>query len=129
MNSLIVFGIYWLSMWVYVPFAIIDEKITDGIIYKGFLGALLMHIVASIPVGIVSFGGGILCAYIIENSNKYWILALSLLYVVMGFTGWHYVRQPELSDRFFQLVQSLIPAITCYLGSIIILKTKQRNKA
>jgi hypothetical protein len=122
-NFLVVSGIYWLSMWVFIPVAILHGKITTGIIYEGFLGALLMHIVASLPVAVVSFGGGILCAYIIDKSNKPWILVLAILYIVMGFTGWHYAIQPELSDRFFQLVQSLIPAITCYLGGITATKT------
>ena len=123
-NFMIVLGIYWFSMWALLPIAAIYGKITDDIIYGGTFGAFVMHVVSAIPIALISFGGGILCVYIFEErSCKYWILLLAVLYAVMKFIGFHYARTPEPMDLFFQLVQSIIPAITCYLGGTVAIKT------
>ena len=66
---LILFGCYWLSMWIVVPIAILHGRITSDIIYSGTLGALLMYIVAAIPVAIVAVGAGALCVYSIEGAQ------------------------------------------------------------
>ena len=125
-NLMIVLGIYWFSMWVVLPIALICAKITDGIIYSGTVGAFVMHVVSAIPVAIVSLGGGILCIYILaESSHKYWLLLLAVLYAITRFTAFHYARAPELTDRIFQLVESIIPAITCYVGGTVAIKTRK----
>ena len=128
-NFLIVLGCYWLSMWVMLPIALIHGKITYGIMYSGTSGAVLMHIVAAIPVALVAFGAGMLSKYILEDtSRKYWILFLVLLYASKHLIGFHWAIQPELSDRALQLLQSIISAITCYIGSKVpIESTKQSS--
>jgi hypothetical protein len=125
---LIVLGVYWLSMWVYLPIANIHYQITMGTIYHDFLGAVLMRVVSSIPIDLVSFGGGLLCVYIIEETaNQYWLISLALLYAVMTFTSFHYPHTPAVSERFFQLFESIIPSITCYLGGAIAHKISRRK--
>ncbi len=123
-NILMVFGCYLLSLWVVLPIAIIHGKITNGIIYTGTLGAVLMHAVAAIPLAIVSFGAGMLIRYVLEGSSqKYWILLLALLYASRHFMGFHWAIRPEVSDRALQILQSIIPAITCYIGSRVPVRT------
>jgi hypothetical protein len=117
-NLLMVFGCYWLSIWIALPIAFINGKITYGITYTGIFGAILMHTVAAIPLATVSFGAGMLIRNLLEDSSpKYWILLLALLYASKYFMGVHWAIQPALSDRVLQLPQSIIPAITCYIGS------------
>lgn len=126
-NFLIVLGCYWLSMWAIFPFAYVHGKITSGIIYSGTLGAMLMHIVTAIPLGLVSFGAGVLSKYVLEDSsNNRWILLLALLYAWVHFFSFHWAIKPELSDHALQLLESIIPAITCYAGSRIPIKTAKQ---
>ena len=116
-NFLIVLGSYWLSIWVFLPLAYINMKITNGITYTGTLGALLMHTVAAIPLGIASFGAGMLIRYALnDDKQKYWIFFLMLLYASKHFMGFHWAINPSLSDRALQLPQSIVPAATCYIG-------------
>jgi len=118
---LILFGCYWLSMWIVVPIAILHGRITSDIIYSGTLGALLMYIVAAIPVAIVAVGAGALCVYSIEGAqHRNWLFLLSLLFAVMNFTGFHWVQAPDTMGLFLQGVESIIPAISCYLGGAIV---------
>jgi hypothetical protein len=126
-NMLIVLGCYWLAMWVVVPIAIIHGKITNGIIYSGTLGALLMYIVTAIPVALSASGAGILCIYSLDGaSRKNWLFFLALLFAVFNFTSFHWVKKPEIIDLVFQGVESIIPAISCYLSGIIIFNYIQR---
>ncbi len=123
-NLLIVLGCYWLSMWVYLPLAYVHMKITNGITYSGTSGALLMHTVAAIPLAIASFGAGMLVRYVLNDSmQKYWILFLALLYASKHFIGFHWAIKPEVSDRVLQLPQSIVPALTCYIGYKIFRKS------
>lgn len=119
-NVLIVLGCYFLSMWVVFPITLIYGKITSGIIYSGTLGAFFMHIIAVIPKAIVAVGAGILCVYsLVDTLHKKWLLLLSLLYAILHFTGFHWVQEPDVTDRILQGVESIIPAISCYLGGTI----------
>ena len=116
-NFLIVFGSYWLSIWVVLPLTYVHMKITNGITYTGTLGALLMHTVGAIPLAIVSFGAGMLIRYVLDDDKeKYWIFFLVLLYASKHFIGVHWAINPSLSDRAMQLPQSIVPAVTCYIG-------------
>jgi hypothetical protein len=126
-NFLIVLGCYWLSMWVILPFAYVHGKITIGVIYSGYSGAMLMHIITAIPLALVSFGAGVLSKYVLEDSSKNrWILLLALLYAWGHFFGFHWAIKPELSDQALQFLESIIPAITCYIGSIVPFKTTKQ---
>lgn len=125
-NLLIVLGIYWLSMWVVVPIAAIYLKITTGITYSGDLGMLLMGIISAIPTALVALGAGILSVYTLEGrSRKYWLAVLALLYGILGFLGHHWVQTPRMIDRVWQLVQSIVPVIVCFLAGFITLNVSQ----
>ena len=128
-NLMIVAGIYYLAWWVISPLFMIHRKITAGIIYNGgIFGSLFMGIISALPVAIGAFGAGILSPYILEGTNrKYWIASLSLFYAITGLAGFSWAQQPEMSDRVFQVIQSIFPAISCYLGGIIILKTHKQK--
>jgi hypothetical protein len=122
-DLLIVLGIYWLSIWVVVPITVIYFKITTGITYSGNFGTLLMGVISSIPTALVALGAGILAAYMLESgSRKYCLAVLALLYAVFGFLGHHWVQEPRIIDRIFQVVQSVIPAIVCFLGGSIVIR-------
>lgn len=121
-DLLIVIGIYWLSMWVVVPMTVIYFKITADITYSGNLGTLLLGVISSIPTALVALGAGILSAYVLESgSRKYCLAVLALLYAVLGFLGHHWVQEPRIIDRLFQVVQSVIPAIVCFLSGTIVM--------
>jgi len=125
-NLLVVLGIYWLSMWVVVPIAAIYLKITTGITYSGDFGMLLMGIVSAIPTALVALGAGILSVHTLEGrSRKYWLAVLALLYGILGFLAHHWVRSPGIIDRVSQLLQSIVPAIACFLAGSIALNTSQ----
>lgn len=117
-NFLIVLGCYKFSMWVVLPFVYVHGKITSGITYTGTSGAILMHIVSVIPLALISFGSGVLCKRVLEGpSRTRWVLSLALLYASGYFFGFRWAIKPELSDRALQFIPSIIPAITCYIGS------------
>lgn len=125
-NLLIVLGLHSLSMWVVVPIIIIYSKITNGIIYHGNLGILLMGFVSAVPAALVALGAGILSVHTLEGrSRKYWLAALALLYGILGFLAHHWVESPGIIDRVSQLVQSIVPAIACFLAGSIALNTSQ----
>lgn len=127
-NLLVVLGIYWLSMWVVVPIAAIYLKITTGVTYSGDLGMLLMGIVSAIPTALVALGAGVLAVYALEDrSRKYWLALLALLYGILGFWGHHWVQPPRIIDRVWQLVQSVVPVIVCFLAGYITLNLRRQK--
>jgi len=117
-----------LSLWVALPFAYVHGKITYGIIYSGYSGAVLMHIINAIPLALVSFGAGVLSKYVLEDySRSYWILLLALLYAWKHFFGFHWAITPKLSDYAMIFIESIIPAVTCYIGSRLPIKASRRG--
>jgi len=109
-------------MWVVVPIAAIYLKITAGITYSGDFGMLLMSIISAIPTALVALGAGILSVYTLEgHSRKYWLVVLALLHGIFGFLGHHWVQTPRIIDRVWQLVQSIVPVIVCFLAGSIAL--------
>ncbi len=121
-------GIYYLSWWVMSPLFMIHTQLTSGITYGGdIFSYLFMGIISALPVAIVAFGSGILTVFVLEEIHlKYWLALLALFYAVTSFSGFHWAKEPEISDRAFQVISSIFPAIACYIGGIIIKKAKSK---
>lgn len=131
-NIFISFGIYWFSMWVATPIEWIFGKTTSGTIYHGLSGQLLMNVISSIPIAFVSFFAGLTLPHITDKpTNRYFVILLCTLYAVTRFFAVHFHVTPGPSDYVFLFVYSIIPAISCYAGSILagrnIIKRKIRN--
>ncbi|MDA8078401.1 MAG: hypothetical protein M0Z79_05625 [Nitrospiraceae bacterium] len=129
-NILILAGIYYLSWWVVRPLFMIHDQVTSGMTYGGGLfGYLLMGIISVLPVALVAFGSGILTVYIVEETHlKYWLALLAMFYAVNGFSGFQWPKEPQLSDRAFQVIHSLFPAMACYFGGVVISKYHKQKK-
>ena len=129
-NTLVCFGIYYLSGWLAFLFSIVYIKLTNGIIYDGDFGAaVLLPLVEHFPRALFSAAAGVAVYCFVESDRPVlWSLLPAATYAALGFTGYHWARQPMPADRVGQVVGAFYPAVTCVLGAILAKRLPHRPR-
>jgi hypothetical protein len=128
-NLLIGAGAYYLAEWLTVPLAIAFGMLTQRMVYTGdFESAVVVPLVTYFPKAVVAFAAGVVVVRLVQSDRPIaWVAFPALLYAILGFFGYHWMRPPELLDRVQQTVSALFPAVACVLGAV--LADRQRPKS
>jgi len=130
-NLLVCAGAYYLSGWLTLLLAIGFGKLTQGVIYSGYFGVgVLQPMVFHLPRAVSAAIAGAVVASLVESKRPIgWAIITALLYMVLGFFGYHWGRPSLFLDRVAQTVGTAFPAIACVVGAVIIEARRSRSKA
>jgi hypothetical protein len=120
-NLLISLGAYYLFSLLVNLLLPAYWKITNGVVYSGdFAGAVVMPLVNKLPLALAAAIVGAAIVRFVDSDRKIiWPILPALLYAVFGFLGYHWTRSPLPTDRVYQTIAALFPAVACIIGGII----------
>jgi hypothetical protein len=129
-NILISFGVFWLSLWTVAPLGWPVAKLTNGIVYgDGVLSALAMGVMTSMGRTLAAILAGVLVTVIISGrKSELWALIVAVLYVVDAPLRRHWFQTPTSSDRLWQGIDLVFPAIACIVAAFIVARLR-RNRS
>ena len=120
-NTLVCFGIYYLSGWLGFLFSIVYIKLVNHVVYDGDFGAaVVLPLVERFPRALSAAVAGVAVFCFVESDQPVlWSLLPAAMYAALGFTGYQWARPPLPADRIGQAVGAFYPAATCVLGAIL----------
>ncbi|MGB6482215.1 MAG: hypothetical protein WBE86_01875 [Candidatus Acidiferrales bacterium] len=130
-NILIIFGAYWLSLWVSLPLSWFFGQINNRIIYSGnLLEGLAMGIMLSLGRALAAALAGVLVTVLISSRKAYLCaLVIAALYTVDYRARGHWVVPPTAWDQLWMQVERFFPAVLCIVAAFVTawLRTKRES--
>ena len=125
-NLAVAYGVYIASWWVASPLVLVYGKLTQGIHYRGVVGAaVLLPLVMTVPYALVAFGVGACVVCLVDSPHPFrWVLFPALFYGFFGTIGYHWERPPLLLDRMAQILDAAFMVVACIGGGMIAMRRK-----
>jgi hypothetical protein len=130
-NVLISFGVFWLSLWMVVPFGWLFGKLNDRMIYgDSVLDALAMGMMTSLGRAFAAvFAGVLVTLTVAERRPERWAFVIAILYVVDAPVRQHWHLPPTGWDRLWQSVDLLFPGIVCAAAAFLTVRFRRTRNA
>ena len=127
-NTLISFGAFWLSLWTVAPLGWPFDKLNNGITYgDSVLSTFAMGVMTSMGRTLAAVVAGVLVTVIISGrKSQLWALFVAVLYVVDAPLRYHWFSSPTSSDRLWQGINLVFPAIACIAAAFITARLRRK---
>lgn len=130
-NTLIAFGVFWISLWAARlwagPLGILNEGIRYG---DSVLSALALGVMSSMARTVAAILAGILVAVVVASQkSELWSLIVAVLSVIDAPVRHHWGYPATAWDRLWQSVDLLFPAVACTAAAVVTahIRRKKRN--
>jgi hypothetical protein len=116
---LISFGVFWLSLLPVAPLGWPFAKLNNGIVYgDGVQSSLAMGVMTSRGRTLAATLAGVLVTVISDRRSELWALIVAVLYGVDAPLRRQWFQRPTSSDRLWQCIDLVFPAVACIAGVI-----------
>lgn len=128
-NTLVSFGVFWLSRWIAVASAWPLSKFTDRIIYgESLLSALAMGIMNSMGRTLAAaLAGALVTTAVASRKSELWALIVAVLYLADAPVRHHWNYPATSWDLVWQTTDLLLPAVACVAAAILTARLR-RNR-
>jgi len=128
-NILISFGVFWLSLWTIAPLGWPFGKLNNGIVYgDSVLSTLAMGLMTSMGRTLAAVLAGVLVTVVVSGRrSELWALIVAVLYVADAPLRYHWFSSPTSSDRLWQGVNLVFPAIACIVAAVVTTRLRRKR--
>jgi hypothetical protein len=129
-NVTICAGVYYLATWISPWPHHAWTVLTEGILYSGFVGGVLvLPIVSTFPIAIIAALIGFGVTYLVTSPHPdRWALLPALLLGGQYFRGHHWAVEPGMMERGGQAVGSVFWAASCIIGGQVAVRVRGRRE-
>jgi len=127
-KTLIVFGAFWLSLWVAPVIGWPLDKLTNRITYTDTIfNALALGIINSLDRTLAAILAGILVTVLVSGRrSELWAVIVAVLYLVNA-PRLHWLIPATGWDRIWQGVGLVFPALACMVAAVITARLRGRK--
>lgn len=129
-NLVMIYGVWLASLWMQALINWPVDALTEGHIYHGTLGTMLMHLTVALPAIVAALFAGFLASYAIDPVWPWaWAAAMTVLVAVPIATGSHWTRNATTADCLMMVsTEWLLPAVAVLAGFALHRKLSARRK-